>query len=136
MSFRLRIAETIGGTALASRIEEAEKSAVDQYKEAVPLGMGIDSDEHLYRRAGPGATTVRRLPDHLLNRARELSWRAWIMGPMARRLIAVIVDYLVGEGVTVDSPNDEVRRVIRRFWRDPVNNFPVTLTRKIGRAHV
>lgn len=130
MSIRLWLANLIGGPSLASHVSEAKETAVANYKESVPIGLGIDSDEHLYRRAGGRGQTIRRLPDYILNRSRELSFRAWVMNSMARRVIGIIVDYLVGEGVSVDSPHDEVRRVLRRFWLDPVNNMPANLPKR------
>jgi len=44
--------------------------------------------------------------------------------PLARRMLELTKDFVVGEGITVKSKDDAVQRVIDRFWLDSINNMP------------
>jgi len=51
---------------------------------------------------------------------------AWRTNPYAKRIIDIITDFTVGDGITPSAPG-EVGRFVDRFWNHPENRFPFRL---------
>ncbi len=85
-----------------------------------PVGASIDQDDDLYRRI---TGNRRDLNPVAQERAREISIYLWRRNPMARRLIEMIVDFVVGEGVTFEAADDTVQERLMAFWKDPAMNL-------------
>lgn len=80
------------------------------------LGDTIDHDEDLYRRI---TGNRRDLNPVAQDRAREVSLYLWRQNPMARRLVEMMVDFVVGDGITVGALDETVAEVLDEFWTDP-----------------
>ena len=52
---------------------------------------------------------------------------AWRDNPLARRIVALTTDYVVGDGLTIGSERPEVADFIRRLWDDPLNRLSLRL---------
>lgn len=52
---------------------------------------------------------------------------AWRKNPIAWRIIAITTDYVVGDQITVSSPNRSLNTFIRRFWNHPKNLMDLRL---------
>jgi|TARA_Y100000310_G_scaffold150911_1_gene150409 hypothetical protein len=109
MGLRTWLARGIGGAALTQEIEAAEAFS--------PISsQGIDPDEHLWRRAG---RVDRALPPHKQAQSGETAFYLYKTNPLARRIINLAVDYVVGDEVTILADDPDTQRVIDRFWDDP-----------------
>ncbi len=91
-------------------------------------GGGIDPDEHLYRRlTGSTSETLSPLQqDRVLGLARYL----YEGNPVARRVIELTKDFVIGDGFTLSSPIPEIQEVLTRFWDDPISNLELTQHQK------
>lgn len=86
--------------------------------------------------AGDGFTTLatshtplaqrlgRDLSPQMHERMIKLSYLAWRTNPMAKRLIEMRVNFVLGNGITLTSPDAGTMRILRDWWTNPYNNWP------------
>ncbi len=48
---------------------------------------------------------------------------AWRKNPIAWRAVAITTDYIVGDKISISSPNRNLNQFIRSFWNHPKNNL-------------
>lgn len=53
----------------------------------------------------------------------EAAWEMYVSNPLAKRLLELKRDFVVGEGITFEAEDEEVQAVIESFWKDPVNRL-------------
>lgn len=51
---------------------------------------------------------------------------AWERNPYAKRIIDLITDYTIGDGITPTAPGD-IGKFVNRFWNHPENHMPLRL---------
>lgn len=98
--------------------------------ESVDLSAGeIDSDDVLYRRLSGGSR--RDLSPVAQDRAVEVSHYLWRTNPLAKRIVEMMLDMTVGDGITFEvtasTPSGEpdeaaandATKVVEQFWADP-----------------
>jgi len=49
--------------------------------------------------------------------------KAWRLNPLAWRTVQITTDYVVGETITLSSPNKDMQKYIDRFWTHPKNRM-------------
>ena len=76
----------------------------------------IDSDDYLYRRL-TGET--RDLTPVTQERARTVSRYLHRQNPLARRLVEMTADFVVGDGLTFVCVDSGVQEIVDEFWADP-----------------
>lgn len=54
-----------------------------------------------------------------------------MQNPMGKRICELLVDYLVGEGLSYHCANDEVVQVLDRFWHHSVNQLALKQFKKV-----
>jgi hypothetical protein len=86
-------------------------------KEASYDGGEIDPDDYLYRRV---TDDKRDLNPITHQRAIEISRALWQRNPMAKRLIEIVLDMVLGDGLTLNAEDEDVQEIITEFWEDPV----------------
>ncbi len=52
---------------------------------------------------------------------------AWRKNPLAKRIVDITTDYVIGDGITLSSPNRSLNKFIEEFWYHPQNNMPLRL---------
>lgn len=87
-----------------------------------PAGGTVDPDDDLYRRI---TGTGRDLNPIALKRAQAISLKLWRENAMAHRLVEMIVDFVVGGGITYEAADDRVTPILDRFWQDPRMDLPL-----------
>jgi len=100
MNWRERIAERLFGDIITARVENAVKVIDDEYWTQVyggPPTLDEDWTQH-----------KENLDDAL---------EAWRTNPLARRIVALTTDYVIGSGVYVTSGHEWVQDFIDEFWR-------------------
>lgn len=103
--FALTLARWIGGRDLAQQLAS--------------VSVKVDDS--------PGWSQFGRFP-HDRDRAQmqELyndTLKAWRKNPMAWRAVAITTDYVVGEKITLSSPNADMQKFITAFWNHPQNRM-------------
>lgn len=81
----------------------------------------IDPDDHLYRSLG-GASS-RELAPYVHERALRLAWQLHESNPLAHGIVEVMKDHVIGEGVEIQTEDDEIRRVLTQHWKDQQNKW-------------
>lgn len=107
-------------------------------KEAYYAGVGDGNDEpppsffgsHGYV-AGHRRSRNRDLEAVTQVEAMELSYRLWQRHPMAKRIIEIGTDFVVGEGFQPECSHPQVQAVCEAFWNHPINSFDLKLPAKV-----
>nr|MBC7245606.1 hypothetical protein [Chloroflexota bacterium] len=95
------LAERFFGDIMDRRVENAVKCVDDAYWSQISGGARSRDEEWSARRAG-------------LDEALE----AWRINPLARRIVCLTTDYVVGSGISVKSEHEWVQRFIDEFWHN------------------
>jgi hypothetical protein len=96
---RARVAERWFGDIITARVENAVRVIDDEYWTQI-RGGAATLDAEWSRRA-------EDLSDALA---------AWRANPLARRIVSLTTDYVVGSGIAVRSENEWVQRFVNEFW--------------------
>ncbi len=89
----------------------------------------IDPDEHLWRSLSGGRSGLSHLKH---DRMQRLAYELWLTNLMGQRLIEVVTDHVVGEGITWRSDDPGAEATVRAFWRDPVNQMDLRFERLVS----
>lgn len=93
------------------------------------IGVTIDPDEHEWRKLTGDAE--RDLTPLTRQRQQEIAVYLWRATPLGNQLIELAVAYLLGEGVTISCEDEQARKWLDAFWRDPINRMELKLERKM-----
>lgn len=52
---------------------------------------------------------------------------AWRLNPLARRIVELTSQYVVGGGITISSPDEKVNAFIRKWWKHDLNQMPLRI---------
>ena len=86
--------------------------------------FGLDADDWQYRKLTSGARLQRRdLTPLQQDRMLEVTWYLWEQNPFARRLVTLMTDLIIGDGVTVEAADERIQEVIDRTWNHRINQF-------------
>lgn len=110
-SFRERFATKLFGDVIQSKVDLATKTLDSEWR-ALTDRNAAPLDVPWYERQ----TTL------------EDALEAWRVNPLARRIVSLTTDYVVGGGVAVESKYQYVNDWITRFWNHPQNKMNVRLT--------
>lgn len=127
-------------TSAATQIAALE-SEVKRLTEALP---GIyDPDANLSATGGgsryfrPLSKSDRDLSPMQHDKAQSLAYYLWETNPFAKRITNLTVDYVLGEGITVQAKDDDkslsdaMQKRIDLFWYDPINRMDLKLFDKV-----
>jgi hypothetical protein len=56
-------------------------------------------------------------------RANSAAYRLWNTHPLAKAIIEILVDYILGDGPTFQYESEDVEEALTEFWNDPVNDM-------------
>lgn len=123
-------AEPVGLAVIDRPAPKAPVAVQQQIEEGLSLGtMSLDSDDYQYRRLTDGKKVHRRdLSPLAQDRMLEISWFLWEGNPFAKRLITLMKDLILGEGVEVNADDERLQEAIDKTWNHPVNQ----LSRRLG----
>ncbi len=101
--------------------------------EALPLGEGVDADDHLFRSlTGSGD---RDLSPDRQDRAIRTAYILYKTNPLAFRLTEDLKDWVIGKGITYAHAQPLLQRVLDNHWNDWVNAWDIhqhALVRDLG----
>jgi len=64
---------------------------------------------------------------HELHQDMDDALEAWRKNFLVRRIVTLVRSYVVGNGITITSPDPDVQDFIQAFWLDPDNHFDTRL---------
>lgn len=97
----------------------------DRLREAMmpPAATGIDRDEHLWRPLTN--RNLDDLPPWHHQRMLEVALYLDRHNLLAKRILDLLRDFVVAEGLAVRAANRQVQDWLDRHWHDPVNQWPL-----------
>ena len=102
------------------QIKELQDQVRELKESVIPVGGQVDSDDHLYRSL---TGTNRDLPAVTQDRMINIAAYLYDTNLTAGRMIELVRDYVIGDGITYQSGNEDVKKVLDDFWKDPINNW-------------
>lgn len=93
------------------------------------LIAGLDPDERLWRSLSGGRPGVGRATHERMQR---LAYELWLTNLMGQRLIEIVTDHVVGEGVAWQSEDPRALSCVQGFWGDPVNQLDLRFERLVS----
>lgn len=91
-------------------------------------GTTIDADDDNWRPLS--GDTKRDLSPITQKRMREMALYLWETNLLANRLIELPLGYILGEGVKLHCDDEKSQFILKRFWRDPINQMDLKLNKK------
>jgi len=110
MGWRERVAERLFGGIIERRVQQAVKVVDDQWWTRIDGATGPQDR--------PWTEAQGELRDSL---------SAWRDNPLARRIVALTTDYVVGDGITLGSEVPTVDGFIGRLWAHPLNRLALRM---------
>ncbi len=95
---------------------------------STPFSSSRSEDEGWRQLTGRQA---RDLPPYTQDRMIALSFSLYRQNPMAKRLVDLKVDFVLGNGIRILSEHDQTRKAIMDWWLDPYNAWPRRLHQKL-----
>jgi len=72
-----------------------------------------------------GAETSRDRPGYDRDQVLADALQAWRANPLARRVVGMMTQYVVGGGIGLESDHPETSRFLAEWWNHPLNRLPV-----------
>lgn len=98
----------------------------DVIEARVKAAVQVVDDRWWDQVAGSGAQTDRRWPE----RKEELgdALTAWRVNPLARRIVSLVTDFVVSDGIEFDcTVDEEIGRFVEQLWAHPQNRLRARL---------
>lgn len=101
MTWRERVAGALFGDVIERRVAQAVKVVDDEFWTQIAGGRSgtLDRDWHEHRE---------NLDDAL---------EAWRVNPLARRIVSLCTDYVIGSGIRVKADSEQVQHLVDEFWK-------------------
>ena len=93
------------------------------------MSAAIDPDERIWRPLGEGRSGVS---PYTHARMQALAYELWLTNLMGQRLIEIVTDHVVGEGVSWHGEDERALRAVKAFWADPVNQMDIRFERLVS----
>ena len=52
---------------------------------------------------------------------------AWRLNPLARRIVELTSQYVVGGGISIGSPDEKVNQFLKKWWAHELNQMPLRI---------
>ncbi|MBI2815461.1 MAG: hypothetical protein HYX72_00830 [Acidobacteria bacterium] len=80
-----------------------------------------------FRRISQASNAWRDLQPPMQWNMQRVSYYLYVTNPLARRIVELTKDFVIGEGVQIHASDPAVQRVLDDFWYDPANNMDMNL---------
>ena len=115
---RAAILSASEGPALRSRTLEASSPL---------LFYGSGDSAGGFRRIGQPSNPWRDLQPPMQWNMQRVSYYLYVTNPLARRIVELTKDFVVGEGIRIRATHPAVQKTLDDFWNDPANNMDMNL---------
>ncbi len=113
--------ELIGDKVLSFKEREIRTAEIaNRIAESYPM-VGGSADDNLWRSLNQ--ISNRDLYILTQKRMQDIAFYLFDSNPMAKRIIEIMRDFVVGDGFTYTAEDKNVLEVIEDFWNDPDNNL-------------
>jgi len=124
MGIRHRIAKALAPDMYsAEAVREIVQEEVKKARMALPVVANYDPNDEGYRRLMGGNQHLRDLAAIDQDRMFEVAYFMWDNSAMVRRMATLDRSFLFAEPITVTSDDEEVKKVIDRFWEGTDNSM-------------
>lgn len=108
------------GMGVAERKTAAEAIGIGSFGS----GLGLDPDDFQYRRLTGNAGQQRRdLTPLQQDRMLEIVWYLWEQNALAKRLVTLMTDLILGDGITVEAVDPRIQDQVNLAWNHRVNQL-------------
>lgn len=113
-------------------------TAPANYREALPIAFPMDyrKEDIGWSPTGRRNVLARELPEVQHDRMIALSFLAWRINPMAKRLIDMQVNFVLGNGISVSSRDKSALMLIGDWWNDPYNQWPMRIQQRLRDLYI
>ena len=107
------------------------KKEVKRISEDLSPGTDTDPDAYLYRPLTGQRAVNRDLTPIDQGRMQEIA--AWLYDstPFGKRLVEIMIDFILGEGLKIEAAAVDVQDLLSNFWEDPVNDWEMKLDERV-----
>jgi hypothetical protein len=106
---------------------------VGERVEALREATGRQREDDGWRRI---TDQSRDLAPATADRMREIAVYLYTRNPIARRMINIIAEWVVGEGITFEAPHPKTAEYLAAFWGDGVNRWELLIAQKVRELHL
>ncbi|MBW8034209.1 MAG: hypothetical protein FVQ79_00645 [Planctomycetes bacterium] len=106
---------------------ESDTEQTTEFREA--FGVTIDDDESEWRSLTGDSN--RDLSPLTQRRMQEMAVYLWEANLVANRLIELPLAYMLAEGVSIEVDDEDARKWLNAFWKDPINCMDIKLEKKV-----
>lgn len=114
---------------LAARL--FSKAINDQVNERVDLAVRVldDKNDRAWMRGfgKPGDTYPRDRHGYERDEVLADALEAWRVNPLARRIVGLMTQYVVGGGITIESSHKGTNKFLSNWWNDRLNRLPIRI---------
>lgn len=71
----------------------------------------------------------KELSDSIRNRMNKVVYEMHLKNPLAKRLLEITRDFAIGDGLKFECDDDNVKKLLDRFWNNPINNMDIEIRR-------
>lgn len=97
------------------------QAGLKKFTEILNPGRAIDKDEANWTSLGKN--TNRNLSTAEQNQTSDMAYFQWLTDPLAGRIVEILTDFVIGNGVTLKAEEPEVQEALDAMWYDDVNKF-------------
>lgn len=90
----------------------------------VPRGNKVKQDDNVFYDGISNVGLRDRSQGNFYN-VIEASLQAWRENPLARRIVNLTTQYVIGEGLTIECDDEKALTVMKDFWNDPLNRMDI-----------
>jgi hypothetical protein len=111
---------------LRGREDRSKMPLVKRGSEALySSGPGTDPDDHLWEPLSVrgGMRRTRNLPAITQRQMLDYAHHFYKSNPLAKRIIEIVAEYVIEDGITYVAEDPEVQRILDAHWTNPTNNW-------------
>lgn len=92
---------------------------------SAPYGTVVDSTGPLadHRMRNLTQKNTLQIPPLIHTKAQQLSYHLFVSNPLAKRIVELKRDYVIGEGLEFRAEDPEVQSFLEAFWYEDVNDW-------------
>src|SRR5581483_4573745 len=111
----------VNGAAAIIGLKEPSSLPIDtDYYDDPDLNLAGNQNARYWRRITQSASDLSPLTQE---RQAQIALHLFDRNPLAKRILEVVKDYVIGEGIDVDTGDEALRKQIDRFWNDGQNDM-------------
>jgi hypothetical protein len=115
---------------LFTRFRSPNKNKIETSQYRTPMSraqLSVSIDDGFYEHPAGLSLPHERYPVDRLDLLRQ-SLEAWQSNPLARRVVELTSQYVVGGGISLTSPQPAVSQFLQSWWSHPLNNLDIRCT--------